>query len=58
MLLRLRFFLVFIFILLCACVAPASEIKGKVTNAISGESLGRVAVLVVENKTGTVTSAV
>lgn len=44
-------------ILLIAAPAYAAEIKGKVTNALGGEALGRVEVVVLENKVGTVTSS-
>jgi len=43
-------------LLLAAVAAQAAEIKGKVTNAVGGEALGRVEVVVLENKSGTVTS--
>ena len=43
-------------LLLCAA-AEASEIKGKVTNAMGGEPLGRVQVTVLEVKVDAVTSA-
>lgn len=45
-----------VFLLLVALATQAAEIKGKVTNALGGEALGRVEVLVLENKTSTVTS--
>jgi hypothetical protein len=43
-------------ILLCTA-AHAAEIKGKVTNAVGGESLAQVEVTVLETKMSTVTSA-
>ena len=45
---------VLVFLLVLA--ARAAEIKGKITNAVGGEALGRVEVLVVENKFSAVTS--
>ena len=42
--------------LLVAGVAHAAEIKGKVTNAVGGEALGRVEVMVLETKAAAVTS--
>jgi hypothetical protein len=45
-----------VFLLLAAVAARAAEVKGKVTNAVGGESLERVEVVVLENKTATVTS--
>jgi hypothetical protein len=38
----MRFYLV-VLVLLAALAAQAAEIKGKVTNALGGEALGRVA---------------
>ena len=43
-------------LLLLALTAEAAEIKGKVTNVIDGEALGRVEVFVLETKASTVTS--
>lgn len=43
-------------LLLVASVVQAAEIKGKVTNALGGEALGRVEVSVLETKAGAVTS--
>ncbi len=43
-------------LLLIAATAQAAEIKGKVTNALGGEALGRIEVVVLENKTSAVTS--
>jgi len=43
-------------ILLAAVAAQAAEIKGRVTNALGGEALGRVEVVVLESKTSAVTS--
>ncbi len=45
-----------VIVLLAALVAHAAEIKGKVTNAQGGEALGRIEVVVLETKTGAVTS--
>lgn len=45
-----------IFVLALSVVSYAAEIKGKVTNALGGEALGRVEVVVLENKVSTVTS--
>jgi hypothetical protein len=42
--------------LLVALAAHAAEIKGKVTNAVGGEALGRVEVIVLENKASAITS--
>ncbi|MGP0020069.1 MAG: carboxypeptidase regulatory-like domain-containing protein [Candidatus Sulfotelmatobacter sp.] len=39
-----------VFILVLASAARAAEIKGKVTNAVGGEALGRVEVVVLEAK--------
>jgi len=47
-----------VFILLLASAAQAAEIKGKVTNAVGGEALGRVEVTVLETTPGTKISAV
>jgi hypothetical protein len=44
------------FLLLCAAFAHAANIKGAVSDAVGGEPLGRVQVVVVENGTETVTS--
>jgi carboxypeptidase family protein len=44
------------FVLLAALAAQAAEIKGKVTNALGGEALGRVEVVVLETKSSAVTS--
>jgi hypothetical protein len=43
-------------LLLLAVAAYAAEIKGKITNAVGGETLGRVSVVVLENKLSSVTS--
>ncbi len=43
-------------VLLAAVVAQAAEIKGKVTNAVGGEALGRVEVSVLETRARAVTS--
>ena len=43
-------------LLLTAALAPAAEIKGKVTNALGGEALGQVEVSVLESKAKAVTS--
>jgi len=51
MLLRLT-----VFLLLIAAAAQAAEIKGKVTNALGGEALGRVELVVLETKASAVTS--
>jgi hypothetical protein len=45
-----------VLVLLVTLVAQAAEIKGKVTNALGGEALGRVEVVVLEMKASTVTS--
>jgi hypothetical protein len=45
-----------VLLLLAAVAAQAAEIKGKVTNAVGGEALGRVEVVLLENKTSAVTS--
>jgi hypothetical protein len=45
-----------VLLLLAAVTARAAEIKGKITNAVGGEALGRVEVVVLETKTGAVTS--
>jgi hypothetical protein len=50
--------LVFAVLLLIAAVAQAGEIKGKVTNAVGGEALGRVEVTVLETALGKRDSAV
>jgi hypothetical protein len=47
---------VLVAILLTAGVVRAAEIKGKVTNVVGGEALGRVEVLILENKASAVTS--
>jgi len=52
----MRFVLAALVIILSA-TTHAAEIKGKVTNAVGGEALGRVEVLVLETKTSTITSA-
>src|SRR5881227_90492 len=44
-------------ILLVALTAHASEIKGKVTNAVGGEVLARVEVTILEIKSSAVTSS-
>ncbi len=44
------------FLLVSALSAHAANLKGKVTDALSGEALGRVQVLLVETGTTTVTS--
>ena len=44
------------FVVLAAAAAQAAEIKGKVTNALGGEALGQVQVVVLENKASAVTS--
>src|ERR1700687_994177 len=51
----MRFRLAVLF-LLAAVTARAAEIRGKNTNAVGGEALGRVEVLVLENKLSAVTS--
>ncbi len=43
-------------LLLAVTACQAAQIKGRVTNAVGGEALGRVEVLVLETKAGTVTS--
>lgn len=43
--------------LLTAVAARAAEIKGKVTNVVGGEALGRVQVVVLENKTSAITTS-
>jgi len=43
-------------IIVLATAAYAAEIKGKVTNAVGGEALGRVEVALLENKVSTITS--
>jgi hypothetical protein len=45
-----------IFLLLAAVAAQAAEIRGRVANAVGGEPLVRVEVVLLENKTATVTS--
>jgi hypothetical protein len=45
-----------VFLFWMAAAAQAAEIKGNVTNALGGEALGRVEVVVLETKTGAVTS--
>jgi hypothetical protein len=45
-----------VLMLLIAVTARAAEIKGKVTNALGGEVLGRVAVVVLETNRSVVTS--
>jgi hypothetical protein len=45
-----------VLLLVAAVAAQAAEIKGKVTNAVGGEALGRVEVVVLENKASSVTS--
>lgn len=45
-----------VFLLLVAVTAHAAEIKGKITNAVGGEALGRVEVVVLETKAAAVTS--
>ena len=52
---RLRLFAV---LLLFAAAAPAAEIRGKVTNAVGGEALGRVEVVVLETELGKKAGAV
>ena len=46
-----------VLLLLAAVTARAAEIKGKITNAVGGEALGRVEVVVLETKTSAVTSS-
>ena len=46
----------FVLVLLFTVAAQAAEIRGKVTSTVGGESLGRVQVVIVENKLATVTS--
>lgn len=50
---RLR---IIVFLLLTAAAARAAEVKGKVTNAVGGEALGRVEVVILENKASSITS--
>ncbi|MGO9086471.1 MAG: carboxypeptidase regulatory-like domain-containing protein [Candidatus Sulfotelmatobacter sp.] len=45
-----------VFLLLAVVAAHAAEIKGTVTNAVGGEALGRVEVVVLENKISVITS--
>jgi len=45
-----------VFLMVAALAAHAAEIKGKVTNALGGEALGRVEVVVLETKASAVTS--
>ena len=45
-----------IVVLALSAASYAAEIKGKVTNAVGGEALGRVEVVVLENKLSTVTA--
>jgi CarboxypepD_reg-like domain len=45
-----------VFLLLATLSAQSAEIKGKVTNALGGEALGRVEVIVLETKISAVTS--
>lgn len=45
-----------VFLLLATVLAQAAEIRGKVTNAVGGEALGQVEVLILESKLSTVTS--
>lgn len=51
----MRFRLAFL-LLLATLSAQAAEIKGKITNAMGGEALGRVEVMVLETKVSTMTS--
>ena len=48
--------LLLLLLLLLATAVHAAEIKGKVMNAVGGEALGRVEVVVLENKSAAVTS--
>ncbi len=45
-----------ILVLLVAVAAQAAEIKGKITNALGGETLGRVEIMVIENRVSAITS--
>src|SRR5208337_3341674 len=45
-----------VFLLLAVVAAHAAEIKGTVTNAVGGEALGRVEVVVLESKISVITS--
>jgi hypothetical protein len=45
-----------VFVLLCAAMLPASEIRGTVRNAVGGERLGRVSVSVLEAGRDTTTA--
>jgi CarboxypepD_reg-like domain len=49
-------FRLFIVLLLASAVVQAAEVKGKVITAVGGEALGRVQVLVLENKASAITS--
>ena len=51
----MRFPLIFLLVL-AAVSERAAEIKGKITNAMGGEALGRVEVMVLETKVSTMTS--
>jgi len=44
------------FLLLAALTANAAEIKGRITQAVGGEALGRVEVTVIETKASATTS--
>src|SRR5258708_4968536 len=44
------------FVVSAAAASQAAEIKGKVTNALGGEALGKVQVVVLETRASTVTS--
>ncbi len=51
----MRFPLIFLLVL-AAISERAAEVKGKITNAMGGEALGRVEVMVLETKVSTMTS--
>ena len=52
----MRFLFALLAIVLTAASSYAGEIKGKVSNAVGGEALGRVEVVVLETKAATITS--
>ena len=52
----MRFLVSALLVLLVSTLSFASEIKGKVTNAVGGEALGQVEVVVLETKNVTATS--
>jgi CarboxypepD_reg-like domain/TonB-dependent Receptor Plug Domain len=48
-------FRLLVFLVCCWAAVQAAEIRGKVTNAVGGEPLGRVAIVILENKMSTTT---